>query len=141
MNKLKVIVIVLIVLMLSACCHTPKPDYESIGTNCVGEVNINIQLNTKVKPTIPMLVNSKQDSVCVKSEGKVVWTRIGENADQGFTIIFKGQHKKFSSEHKRAEFKAPITNSINGHAYGIIMPDADVELDPIIIIIPTRSIR
>ncbi len=141
MNKLKLILIVLIVLMLSACCHTPNPDYDSIGANCEDEVNINIQLNTTVTPSIPMLVNSKQNSVCVKSQGNVVWTRIGENANQGFTIKFKGQEKKISSKQKKATFNAPNTNSINGHAYGIIMPDADVELDPIIIIIPTRSIR
>ncbi len=141
MNKFKLTLIILISLLLSACWHTPKPDYDSIGTDCVDQVNINIQLNTEVKPTIPMLANSKQSSVCVRSEGEVVWTRIGENADQGFTIKFKSQHNRVSSEHKRASFKVPNSNTVNGRAYGIIMPDADVELDPIIIIIPTRFIR
>ena len=138
MNRYKLIIIILMMLFLAACWHTPKPDHKPIFTNCTDQVNIEIKLNTEVTPSIPMLVDSKQSSVCIKSKGSVVWTRIGKNPYNGFTIIFKDQVKTIGSEHDKADFKASDTNLVVGHAYGIVMPDADVELDPIIIIVPTR---
>ncbi|MBE9548536.1 MAG: hypothetical protein IMF09_03940 [Proteobacteria bacterium] len=103
---------------------------------CPNTVNISVRLNTQNSPTMPELSNQSQNRVCVKSGGSVIFVRNGQGTQNGFGIFLKDGSWSSNSTNNRLEFIAPDVDVETEKAYGITMPDAGAELDPIIIIIP-----
>lgn len=103
---------------------------------CPMRVNIAVQLDNSVSPSIPVLSNTAQNRVCIRSGGVVMFHRTGKGANKGFGIFLKDGSWSASTESNRLEYTAPRVTSEIEHAYGISMPYADVDLDPVIVIIP-----
>jgi hypothetical protein len=104
--------------------------------NCPNRVNIAVQLDQSADQSIPKLAKHSQRRVCVKSGGQVDFHRVGRGTPNGFTIFLKDGSWSADSNNGRITYDAPIVEEEYEQAYGISMPDADEDLDPIIVITP-----
>ena len=126
MIKLKLLLIALLLLMVTLA-H---------AENCPSQVNIAVQLNSNSTPTSPQLSDKAQNRVCVKSGGSVVFHRTGNGASNGFGIFLKNGTWSANSNNNKINYDAPIVESQTEQSYGISMPDAGTDLDPVIVIVP-----
>lgn len=104
--------------------------------NCPNQVNIAVQLNDNSSPSMPQLADQSQNRVCVKSGGRVVFHRTGRGTPNGFGIFLKDGSWEADSSNNQLSYDAPIVEAELEQTYGISMPDADEDLDPIIVITP-----
>ncbi len=126
MIKLKLLLIVLLLLMATL----------AQAENCPTQVNIAVQLNSNTNPTSPQLSDSAQNRVCVKSGGRVVFHRTGQGASNGFGIFLKNGSWSAQSSNNKVYYDAPVVESQTEQTYGVSMPDAGTDLDPVIVIVP-----
>ncbi len=136
MNKLTTKITLVSSLMLLAGCVTPEPinDHKPAGCNAN---NVNIKVELDQSTSTPKLSEKAQRVVCIASGNTVSWQRSHATGSNDFTVYFKGSAVQIPAINGRATYTAPTVTSIDALSYGIMMPDAAHDLDPIIIIIPS----
>lgn len=141
MNKL--LFALLAGLGMTACAVSPTPtNVKTDPMGCLANaVNIFVYLDkTTGNNTIPALKDNAKRVVCIRSGSRVKWHRNNSSGNNNFTIFFKDDSGRADivAVNGRAEFKSQHgLKSIDALSYGVRMPDADKDLDPIIIIIPS----
>lgn len=129
--------LVAIAALTTISCATSDPLVYQDPAGCAPN-NVVIKVELDVENEIPKLNNKAQRVVCIKANSSVTWIRSNATGDKDFTIFFKDSLVEIPAKHGKATYTAPEqVPSIDALSYGIRMPDAKNDLDPIIIIIPS----
>ena len=125
MNSIKIIILAM--LLFSSPLFAKK---------CPMRVNVALQLNTASNPRTPEVSDQAQRRVCIKSGGSVVFHRTGQGANKGFSVFMKDGSWSMQGDNNSGEYTAPNVEQTQELSYGVSMPDADEDLDPVIVIVP-----
>ena len=119
-----------------SCATTESVVYHDPAGCSPNNVVIKVELDQQ--NSIPRLNDKAQRVVCINAGSSVTWIRSNATGNKDFTIFFKGSSVEIPAEHGKATYTAPKQlPSIDALSYGVRMPDASNDLDPIIVIIPS----
>ncbi|MBE9548535.1 MAG: hypothetical protein IMF09_03935 [Proteobacteria bacterium] len=138
MYKLPKSAIVAIAALTIISCATTDQVVYHVPAGCSPN-NVVIKVELDQANSVPMLNDKAQRVVCINAGSSVTWIRSNVDGNKNFTIFFKDSSVEIpSSSQGKATYTAPTkVPSIDALSYGIRMPDAVKELDPIIVIIPS----
>jgi len=143
MKKSKLFLLIALLIfagMISANPITPGNQINDSITNvvpCKASYSVDIKLNSNSDPSVPEIIDKAHRKICIFSGGNVTFHRKGKGNKKGFTIFAKDNSWSLNSTGNKLYYTAPIVEEEYEMVYGVTMPDADVDLDPIIIIIPS----